>query len=345
MDKNELQKNIALYYSKLPTKAQEVFASMEWLRTLERIAVKYGLNDKQKEILGTETTLVILGVIHLVEYEEKLTNELALSKESVDNMLVEINDLILKDIITDITNTFNKNSEVGTEEESEIAPKLDERFEKLPPNIKKIVSESNYQDALYNISKEYNLNVTQMGVLDKATTDLIIGDLGPERFEDSLRPKIGLEPEKLTKLVNDVNEKIFRRIREKIMASSGRQPEIKPETKSAPAPENLPIAPSLGGENTVLKKAGIHIQNETTPVLDKLELEASVKLNKEVRPILAQKLSGYVGNEIKETEHSIDNSVKKDGLKPSLIQSMPTPPPPKVISYPKGGDPYRLPPE
>ena len=38
MDQKELQQKIAEYFQKLPKEAQEVFAKMEWLQSLEAIA-------------------------------------------------------------------------------------------------------------------------------------------------------------------------------------------------------------------------------------------------------------------------------------------------------------------
>src|SRR3989344_953416 len=98
MNKEELQQNIALFYSKLPPNAQALFSSMQWLETLKTISQKYGLNEKQIETLGTETTLVLLGIIHLVEYEEALTNELGLPRNSTDKMVQEIQESIIKEI-------------------------------------------------------------------------------------------------------------------------------------------------------------------------------------------------------------------------------------------------------
>ena len=98
MDEKELQQQIALYYSKLPPEVQEIFAKMEWLETLKQISVKYGLGNEEIHILGTETTLVLLGIIHLAEYEEKISSELGLSRNSANKMFEEINTSILKNI-------------------------------------------------------------------------------------------------------------------------------------------------------------------------------------------------------------------------------------------------------
>lgn len=110
MDEKELQKNIALYYSKLPPKLQEVFSSMKWLETLQKLATKHSLKNTQIETLGTETTLVLLGMTHLDEYEQTLWKELGLSKEFFKEILSEIKEYILTPILPQITEAFNKNT-------------------------------------------------------------------------------------------------------------------------------------------------------------------------------------------------------------------------------------------
>ena len=75
MNKEEIQKNIGLYYSKLPPNLQEIFSSMRWLETLKQISSKYNLTEDQIRIIGTETTIVLLGMNDLTEYERILERE------------------------------------------------------------------------------------------------------------------------------------------------------------------------------------------------------------------------------------------------------------------------------
>lgn len=321
MDQKELQEKIALYYSKLPPDAQAVFSSMKWLETLKTISQKYGLNEKQIETLGTETTLVLLGIIHLVEYEEVLTNEIKLSREFAEKMLLEIEESIIKTIRPQLIHAFEakKNSEIG--EESNIEPKLDERFEKLPLETRNIITQSNYRAILYNIAKEYNLNVEQTGILETFTTNLVTGAIRPDEFENSLKKNIGLPLETVGKLANDINEGIFKKIREELVKGTERK-------KSLLDSEKI--------DTSILNQAGIEIvparkaytgkeSKETLPVPEKLELTT----------ILAQKLSGPSRIPITKTEYSLNNITK--------TTSIPVPQAPKA--YPKNADPYRLIPE
>ena len=112
MDQEQLQQKIAEYYAKLPNGVQTVFSSMKWLESLESLSTKYNLNESQKSTLGTETMLVLLGIIHLVEYENVLEKELEMPKVQFDKMLIEIDESILRTIRPQLSEAFKKNNEV-----------------------------------------------------------------------------------------------------------------------------------------------------------------------------------------------------------------------------------------
>jgi len=343
MDQKELQEKIALYYSKLPPEAQKVFSDMKWLETLKTISIKYGLDAKQIETLSTETTLILLGIIHPVEYEETLTKELGLSENSTEKILLEIEESITKGIRPQLVKTFEANKESETETIPEVGQKPDARFDKLPKEIENIVKESNYQTALYNISRNYNLNVEQMGILENTIVDLITGKIHPDEFEGFLENGLRLELNTLNKLVNDVNNQIFRKIRAKLEASTT-QNSKKGEINTYPLEESVPTTTHTEKEKAILNKAGIQIvpeklelngaqktplENPTpiqTPIQKTESAQSEIKETK--LPISAQKLSGSMQTPVTKTEHTLDN------LTPNKTPNTP----PKI-------DPYREVPE
>ena len=89
MTQEELQQNIVEYYEKLPEDVQEKFSSMLWLETLKKVSAKYSLTEEQIQVLGTETTFALLGMLHLGEYAQILTNELSLKEDVLRNLLAE----------------------------------------------------------------------------------------------------------------------------------------------------------------------------------------------------------------------------------------------------------------
>lgn len=118
MNQEELQKNIALYYSKLPENLQRFFTDLNWLNTLQEINNKYNLAPDQIETLSTETTLVLLCIIPMDEYIKMLESEIKIPREQMDTLLDEINERLFKDIGYDIEDTFIKNASNLAEEKA-----------------------------------------------------------------------------------------------------------------------------------------------------------------------------------------------------------------------------------
>ncbi|MDP2788700.1 MAG: hypothetical protein Q8O46_01430 [bacterium] len=303
MNPEELKQNIALYYSKLPPNVQAMFSSMSWLETLKRISAKYALSNVQIETLGTETTLVLLGIIHLDEYEATLRRELTLpSKESMDSLLAEINSLIISPIRPELGNAFNNNIKGDPER----AQELDERFKKLSPNIQDAIAKSNYQEILYSISQENKLNVEQIGILEAITVDVMLGIVEPSKFEESLKQKLQIPIEKVQKIVNEVNEKILKKIRENMMA---------PPPRVAPTVAPGSTVHTLKDDMQTLKRAGIEIIPHTTDKEEMLKKEWHLDSVNKPAPapgampnsIGAQKLAGTFQIPKAETNYAIKN--------------------------------------
>ena len=331
MDKEELQKKIAAYYSKLSPKAQEVFSKMEWLSVLSKITEKYGLNDNQKEFLASETTLLLLGLIHPIAFEEDLVKETGLTEDIADKILEELNKSIFGDIQQHIVEAFNANKKSETEgvveRQSNIVQDLDTRFDKLPGNIQEVVEKSNYQSLLYEISTAHKLSVTQMGTLDTITTDLIIGSIRPDEFKKAVIKKIGLPENEAITLVDEINEKVFKKIRGQLMALTDAG-----VRSQGPSTSNGTGIQTPKEDLNTLKSHGIEITDkQTTPQVEKLEIPAP---KTEVHPLLAQKMSAPVQSTSVKTEYTATNS-----------KPITTPTAQKPASYAPGTDPYRVIPE
>lgn len=126
MDQTQLQQNIVKYYGKLPNDLQQSFSSMTWMEDLKNISIKYSLNEEQTETLATETTLVLLSIIHLEDYVLTLKKDLKLDEEKFNKILDDLDVTILKDIKDDLVNTFELNVEFLNDEnnkEAEISNK------------------------------------------------------------------------------------------------------------------------------------------------------------------------------------------------------------------------------
>jgi hypothetical protein len=335
MNQQELQHKIAYYYSKLPGEAQEVFSSMKWVETLKGISSVYALSQEQQEMLGTETTLVLLGITHLDDYEQTIAKELKASNSTTKAILSEINNAILSPIRSDLYGAFEQNATTLPVEDSdqEFDNNLDTRFKELPANIQEAIEESNYQAMLYSIYKNYQLSIKQMGILENLLIGVILGTVAVDKFEGSLKNQLRLTFEEAKEITNVINEQILRKIRDKILK------------------QDTPPAVELHQDETkVLNDAGIKIISDQTvkeperkPDLNIPELVAPVRNalsstdaggGKAPTPSpLAQKFSNVVQAPIIKTEHTNPSTAPTQNI------------PEVKKSYPKGADPYRMTPE
>lgn len=290
MDQKELQKQIALYYSKLPADVQAVFAKMEWLETLKKLCEKYVLSNEQIQTLGTETTLLLLGIISVDEYESYVKN-LGLTLENTDKILTEINETVLKEVRPKLDDNFYANAKELAKQQGEIKEELDARFDKLSPDIRQVIMDVGYHTMLYAIAKSNKLDIPKMGILEEVTTSVIVGDLHPDQYEYTLRDKLDLSLEATQKIADEVNTKILKVIREKMEIYYGKSREGDDNLK------NTDVAPGI----KIIK-----------PDLTLPELESGNPKNQEpktikIKTILDQKLTGEVKNQNIKTDYTLKN--------------------------------------
>ncbi|MES2930619.1 MAG: hypothetical protein V4665_02445 [Patescibacteria group bacterium] len=221
MDQQELQQKIAAYYEKLPADAQALFSSMQWMETIRTISVKYNLGESQIETLGTETTLVLLGIISMNEYEDILATELALPKEIKDTILVEIHKSIFTPVRSDLENAYaiNKDEQERAMRDAPLDPALSD----LPENAQRAIRESDYQARLYAIGTKYKLQIERMSALEQVTLKFMAGKLSPSQYENELALSADLPAEKVRDIALDVNEEIMKNIRMSMKGQSQKE--------------------------------------------------------------------------------------------------------------------------
>jgi hypothetical protein len=243
MDQKELQQKIAEYYQKLSPELQEVFASMKWMDSLKEISTKYSLNDEQTQTLGIETTLLLLGILHVDDYEKNLFYEMKLSEESFNKILSEVDEKILKSVKLKLVDIFEKNAEDLVKEKYGGSQKLDERFGSLSEDLQEAVRRSNYQEKVYEIGQKYKLPIDQLGILEEIVTKTIIGDIRIDKLETELKEKIKLPGDKINELINDINNEIFKDIR-RILKAQGEEKKVTENRESIANNEGeVPLPP------------------------------------------------------------------------------------------------------
>lgn len=314
MDQQELQKQIAVYYSKLPPASQALFSGMEWLQTLRTISEKYTLSELQIQTLGTETTLVLLGILSLNDYEEILKKELGTVPETTAQIIKEIDDKILLKIRPELAETFEKNSQFPVD------GKLDQRFDSLSEKTRNAITESGYYATVYEIAQEFKLNIEEIGELEAVTTDVITGKVGPEKFEDTLKDRIKLPEDKIREMVKTVNEKVLKRIREKLLGPST------PNTPVSLVKLDLPELEMPKHEEEILSQTGIKIIPTTPPKVPDMPRKVEVRPAEPAKKVEVKSMPS--GPEIKpDVKPLINFNVpKKVEVKPEIPKTEPAAP-------------------
>lgn len=207
-----------------------------------------------------------------------------------------------------------------------------------------------WQAVVLQMRETKGYSFEQLGNLEMETELLLCGLLSPNNYPGELENRMRITKAQAGELVNEMNEKVFAKIKEELIKNTERKNiftkktsdsaqefskhgvEIIPEKVAGVPPlkegASLPTQAGGGNREDHHLASGIPPQKggeETLPVPEKLELESGG----EVHPMLAQKLSATVQVETVKTEHTPENITK-------------TNPP---TSYPKNADPYRLPPE
>lgn len=283
MTPEELQNKIAEYFAKLPADMQAMFASMDWMKTLENTSAKFNLTELQIQSLGTETTLLLLGIIHPNEFDNFIHTEMSLPKDTADKILVEINLGILNKWRKDLEGAYDKNVAGEAERVYGGDVKLDDRFAKLPPEVKDAIINSNYQTELASMAKAQGLSIDDMGKLEQVVNKVMLGIDHPETFEQNIKSALGTDTTKANTIATAVNEKVFKNIREVLKSHSEAYAEpAMPMPSSAQSvaprfatePDMPPLPPAkqamanpspifdTSPSDNIMQKSGIEIQNE-----------------------------------------------------------------------------------
>jgi hypothetical protein len=243
MDEKELQQKIAEYYTKLSPKAQASFSSMQWMERLKEISKKYTLSSEQMQTIGTETTLVLLGINSIEQYAENLANEIELPEDSMTKMLTEIGDTVLRDVQSDIDTAYKNNLQSLEAEEKEAEVSSDPKFASLPAELQSAIAQSDYQKKLYEIATSYKLQVENMGKLEDLTVRFITGAMSPSQYENSLALELDLEAGKARELATQVNSSILQNIRDTMKAMDTRKAEAMESQKNTVDSDSAPLPP------------------------------------------------------------------------------------------------------
>jgi len=217
---------------------------------------------------------------------------------------------------------------------------LQKKFESLPEDLRWAIMSANVDENITEIGKDLGLNVAQMGQLSLETHAVMFGFTPLDKFEESVKASLVLPDEKIKAIINAVNEKVLKNIREQLMALQG----VKKED------ENKKDVDILKSAQIEITDGKTNTQNESpTPATSSREdilskVENPSLINKEadaqkIQSIAAKKLSGSFNIPTQNTNYTLNNLSKQStSVNQNPVNIPPTTSMPKV-------DPYREIPE
>ena len=205
--------------------------------------------------------------------------------------------------------------------------KIEQAKAKLSPETLSAINAVNWKAVIAAMIGK-GFTIEQLWDLELETELLLCGLVPPESYPKELERRMDISGSEVSKLVKEMDEKVFKKIKEKLIESTTRKDAV---------PGANPPEPKLN--DAELKKAGIEImgsapaassngnhvesREEILKRLGQPELEAPARNASGIvdaggpHPILAQRLSGPVQSQPTKTEHTLEN-ISKTAVPPPL---------------------------
>ncbi len=187
----------------------------------------------------------------------------------------------------------------------------------LPEDTQNAINAVDWKSVVLGMREKKGYSFEQLEDLEIETELVLCGLIIPENYSKEIEKRLKLQKSEVNDLVKEMNDRVFVKIKENLIKII----ENKKVSVEKQGPEEIPETKEEAENNAkILSSAGIEII-PTSPINEPKKTELPTP-----PPILAQKLSGYVKNEVVETEHSLKNLTS-------------------AASYPPKADPYRLSPD
>jgi len=112
---------------------------------------------------------------------------------------------------------------------------IDALFSELPADVKEAITSVDTMDIINELKEKYKLHIDQIGQLSAQITLVMAGAASPDRFISDIESSMRISKETAQAITGEVNEKIFRTIRNtlKDIQLKERPEELKKESKNA----------------------------------------------------------------------------------------------------------------
>ena len=262
--------------------------AVSWKLILGGINKKY--TPDQLYNLETETELLLCGLITPENYQKELESRMQLHKTDVISLINEIDKLIFKKIQQELESRLNggKGKIVYTNKPFVVDP----RFISLPKEVQEAISYSNWKERMYDIAKKFKLNVEQTGLLEEITTKVILNTIHTDQYEGEIRSKIDLGDDKIKEMVAELNENIFKNIKEKEKTITNYELRITNEKIPIPpyATKKEDVVPIPPQKTPIPTLSKVEVSVTPTPINNKTDIYKEEKpAQKEIEDIISNK--------------------------------------------------------
>ncbi len=139
--------------------------------------------------------------------------------------------------------------------------KIEDARGQLPKEAKQAIDAVDWKSVVLGMKEKKGYSLEQLEELENATDFLLCGLLSPENYPKELENKMKIPQDKANELVNEMNELVFKRIREEMIKISEKN-----KVKETVIPLDKEEIEGFESENKVLETAGIKIIKENEPV-------------------------------------------------------------------------------
>lgn len=241
--------------------------------------------------------------------------------------------------------------------------KIETAKRELPLETINAINAVDWRAAILSLREKHGYTFEQLGDLELETELVLCGLVNPADYQKELETRMGISRAAANELVNEMNEMVFKKIREELIKNTERKKIFAnkitegKETKTDTAIlsnagieiiEKNNLLPEIPGVDAIinakreeiLKKiekpaSSIPVKPAEIPVFTSTQpVKPATTEVKEVNPLIAQKLSSAFQVGVVKTEHTLDNITKVNAPSPVNVKN-------KI----PGGDPYRELPE
>ena len=208
-----LEIKIAKARELLSQDSRDAIDAVDWKQILLGMNNKF--NSEQIENLETETELLLCGLVNTTDYPKELEARMKIPEVEVSSLLDEMNRLIFKKMQEELEKRLDKN--IAKNKNILKVDKnlnLDSRFSNMPRDVQEAIAVSGWKEKIYQIAKKYNLSVEKMGILEDITVKTLSGSTLSEQYENEVRNKVSLPEDKNKEMIAEINESIFKQIKD-----------------------------------------------------------------------------------------------------------------------------------